>query len=1053
MGLFSRSKRSHTISSFRIIPPQDGGWSLSPVESMLNGVRNYSDTVALEIYSLGGSVSYSIRTLHGDSLSGVMHSYFPQADLAVRRSSMDDPDVDDWMYVQEDERAVVQTLSLARDAYLPLRISDDRAIEGARRDPLAGVIGLLSGATRGGGVQATDRFGIRLLIRPAAEDWSAPWQSRMQIRRDGEDRAARVPASADTGPSMSVVLFVGCLLGLGLGNWMLWNGGDMAKLVLFNLLSLAAGGVGLLLWSRFSGRRGRQYMDEELVEAKLKSLAFWSEVQLVRIYENLGDRDEVDDNMDRILDTLKAFDDPAGNSWRAGPRREYLGSDILQYKYARHPFVGGGCILDWVDPKRAMKTALSAREVASVWHLPLGDDEMAPMERTAVRVRTPYLADLSIQGEDSGPMVGKTVGAGHDIYLPESSLRKHTIILGKSGVGKSTMIKHVVAHKLDRKSKGLDEGAMVVIDPHADLVRDILKLVPSNIADRVRLLDFGREDRVPGINLVDPKLFPDRDRCVDTIINTVKHLWDHWGGRLEDLLKNSLMAIYEFNTHPETARDEMLTMLDILALLDEGESVGQGRDARSSLSAFQRHVLGRVRDPRLREWFNAYINWPRDTRAEAVGPVHSRVGAYAKDQRASVIMGQRESTIMLSDVLTEGLVLLVSTAQGTVGRGPAALMGGTMVSLMESALRDQESIEPSKRAKCLLVCDEFQTITGADWEGMLAEIRKYGCSLMLSTQSLARLDTPERRLKAGVLGNVGCMVGYQMSAEDARIMSAEMDSEWVEERDLVNLHPHYCMVRINSDSKCYQAFSMKTLPPPDVLRGSEDSESAVLDASRSYTVDWAEAREKMNEEVAARLSGNKVDVGHGGAPDSSGDAPSGSPASGPPPSAPRSGGVYDQVMGEQERAASARPRSGGSRGDPKVTDGRGLDGIKASEIEDSKFSRELLELLANEANRDPALRQVLDKRLEGHLKYHVRRVREQETGRLRESLKEELAEGFHRLEKVTRDVEGEMEKAREEVREDERERIRAEVMAEMTGNLAPGESRDVERLRRPAGRD
>ena len=116
-------------------------------------------------------------------------------------------------------------------------------------------------------------------------------------------------------------------------------------------------------------------------------------------------------------------------------------------------------------------------------------------------------------------------------------------------------------------------------------------------------------------------------------------------------------------------------------------------------------------------------------------------------------------------------------------------MGGTMVSLVESALRSQESVEASKRAKCLLVCDEFQTVTGADWEGMLAEDRKYGCSILLATQSLVRLQSEDRNLKAGVLGNVGVIIGYQMSAEDARIISYEMDAERVPQKYLVNLHP------------------------------------------------------------------------------------------------------------------------------------------------------------------------------------------------------------------------------------------------------------------------
>ena len=177
-------------------------------------------------------------------------------------------------------------------------------------------------------------------------------------------------------------------------------------------------------------------------------------------------------------------------------------------------------------------------------------------------------------------------------------------------------------------------------------------------------------------------------------------------------------------------------------------------------------------------------------------------------------MGQRKSTIMLSDVLSDGLVLLVSTAQGTIGVQPAALMGGTMVSLVEAAMRDQERLPPDQRARCLLVCDEFQTVTGANWEGMAAEVRKYGGSLLLATQSLARLDTPERKLKAGILGNVGVMMAFNVAAEDAHIIAPEMDSERVEDRFLVNVDPRHCYARITSDTKVYPAFSMHTLPPP-----------------------------------------------------------------------------------------------------------------------------------------------------------------------------------------------------------------------------------------------
>ena len=926
----SQENGKHSVSGvsvFKVVPPQDGGWSLTPMENLLRGLRGANDMISLELYGVDGVINYGVRTTHAESLNGMFNAYFPTAQISSHvmgniPGEIGEEDVGDWLALDEDEHAVVQTLGLSRASYLPLRIFDDRVIHQAEMDPLAGVIGVISSNTSHGSSDSVDRLGIRLVLRPAPENWNAPWQDLMQARRDGDDRTPRPGPTrppSQSGSSLSSIIALAGLAAVGVGNWMLWEAGNIPGMVLFNAAALSAGALTYWLARKLRGGRKRPYLDEALVEEKLKSLAFRSELQIIRVYRNEGDEILARNGLDQVVDCIRSFDDPAGNSWEAGrqcrysgmsaARREYKGSRLagdnrllgwlMGQDHDFHPFVGGSQVMEWLNPKRAEHTVLSAREAATVWHPPLGMSQMASMERIASGSLVPYLGDLSSESEDSGPLVGK---AGEwDIRLPESSIEKHAIVLGRSGTGKSTLIKHIVAHKLRRKAQGKDDGAVVVIDPHADLVREILQLVPQEIAHKVRLLDFGRQDRVPGLNLVDPNLFSDRDRCVDTIIETVKHLWPTWGGRLEDLLKNSLMIVYEFNSHPSTERQEMLTMLDILLLLQDGEVSGRGRDQTTEMSAFQRHCLSRVSDPRLKQWFQMYLGWPRDTRAEAVGPVFSRIGAYAAHRRASVIMGQRETTIMLSDVLSEGLVLLVSTAQGTVGKGPAALMGGTIVSLVESALRDQEALPPSERSKCLLICDEFQTVTGADWEGLFAEIRKYGCSMMLATQSITRLDTSERRLKAGVLGNVGVIIGYQMAAEDAHVISAEMDSDWVRDNFLVNLHPHHCVVRINSSTTCYPAFSMKTLPPPDLTRGSQEAVDAVIAASLEYTTDWQEAWDSLSREMQERLDGGGPKFGAGMVPGSKGN---GAAAAG---DGAGSGSNYERAMGQ---GATDRPGPG-----------------------------------------------------------------------------------------------------------------------------------------------
>lgn len=859
----ARTVREASFTYFGITPPQDGGWSLVPMENLLRGMRNSRDVMSLEIYAKDGVVGYCVRCNNGASFNGMFHSYYPQAHLTPHSRTADQSAAEgDWLHLDEDEFALVRPLSLARESYLPLQIYEDRMLEQSGMDPMAGLIGLLSSGSRTvGGAEGGDRLGMRLLLKPAPADWGAKHQAEMQRRRDGEDRAARPGSPEASGPSMGAVLGLGAVGGLALANWWLWQQDLMRYLAALDAGALLLGAAGLGIWKKFlKASPKRPYLDEALVENKLKALCFYSELQLFRIYRDMSDEDVALEDLDKLVHCLRAFDDPAGNGWKEGRVRKYSGQ--LAAQGARdHPFQAGTQELDWVDRGAASRCVLSAREAASLWHLPLGTDDMAPMERTASGSLSPYLGDLADLGEDGGPLVGLDDG-GNGIRLPESAVRKHSIILGRSGVGKSTLIKHVVAHKLERKAEGKDDSAIVVIDPHADLVRDLLALVPPEVADKVRLLDFGRTDRVPAMNLVDPELFPYRDRCVDTIVSTVKNLWEHWGNRLEDLLTNALLIIYEYNEHPDTPRSEMLTVLDVVSLLEDGVVSGQGRNQKTEMSAEQERILGRVRDPILKAWFNSYLGWPPDQRAEAVAPVRSRIGAYAKSQYASVVLGQRESTIVLSDVLTNGLVLLVSTAAGTIGKAVASILGGSMVSLVESVLREQERLPTRERKRMLLIADEFQTITGADWESMFAEIRKYGCSMMLATQSLARLDGGDRRLKEGVLGNVGLIIGYQMSADDARIVAPEMDSSRIEERNLVNLYPHHCYMRINTDRKCYPVFSMTTLAPPEEAKGSEESKELVLEKMAAYTSDWSEAREKLMAEVDRRLEiSGKVGMG------------------------------------------------------------------------------------------------------------------------------------------------------------------------------------------------
>ena len=982
---------------FRMIAPPDGGWSLTPIESLLRGLRNMEELFALELCGWnGGAVSYMVRSHSGARLQGMLQSYYPHARAELLKK--DGVGIHaDWLRLDSDERALVKPMWLDKESYLPMMTYDDHVLRESESDPLAGVVGHVSGLGRWSGGSQRDRMGMRLVLHPAHEDWARKYQSRIQARRDGDDKLKDTKGNGQADMSTASMVALMGLLGLGgVGylNWDWYQSGEYLKLLALDGGLIAALVGGLWGWGKVMGRKSRQYMDEELVEEKLKSLGFQSEVQLVRVYRGgISEQKDAERSLGDFVDVMRQFDNPAGNAWKEGPVQEFDGMDLSR-EHGGLAMAAASEALRWRNGGQAKRSILSAREVSTFWHLPLGVKDMASIDRSQSAVLTPILEGL----DENGPLVGHTE-AGHPIYFPESSLRKHMVLLGRSGSGKSTMIKHFMHYKMQAKARGEDDGAIVLIDPHADLVHDILPLVPPEIADKVRLLDLGDDQRVPIINMLDPDLAPDRDRCVGTLIETFKYMFDAWGNRLEEILDRGLKAIYEYNAHPDTPKARRLTILDMLVLLQDGKPIGSGRGAKVERTQFQKHVFSRVSDAHVKLWFEQFMNLPRESRAEGMGPVANRIGAFAGNFRAKVVMGMRESTVVFSDILKEGIILLVSTASGKVGPGTAALMGGAVVSMVDSALREQESLLPENRKNCLLIADEFSTITGTNWAGMFAEVRKYGCSLMLATQSMAVLDRPgsdKASLKTGIMSNVGCIVSYAISAEDAPMMSRQMGAERLTESDLVMLDPFHCYVRITTDVKSLPTFSMKTAPPPEKLHGRPENEERVRELMYSYTVDRRDALRQINSEALDALWGGGAGLPVEGVASGS-ELGADGPAAGPGP-APASPQAPPRELESPEPVDAVAAAPGTERGDgeeweppprvvqhPAVASGnpfsqamniaeplvplsareRVAERLGEDVLASSELTPEVIEKVWKLADSDPALRVALDTRLEG----------------------------------------------------------------------------------------
>ena len=763
LKILSGRSHSRTPVLLAVTPPRTGERTLLGVENMLSSIA-VPEPFSLELAGDAHGVTLMARCLDGKVVRGQIAAHYPQALIH------EVPREDDPLRLREGEQAWGVTLRSSGPEHVPLRVFRDGDLLDPGSDPLIALLGAMTN------LNDDERVVSRLLLRSLGPDWS---QHHMEL---AHGRPGPVPQAPQTGAQQTngkamAALGIGALAAFQGYSWV--QAGETWKTVLLGLgiaLALAAGGWA---WHRWKASRSRIH-DPLLIREKVSRIAFDAEIQVVAVLPQGGRIQRAGELLEPVAAAYRHYDNPGGARLRVGKVRP-----VLPDPSTMHPS-GPGLF--------GARSVIGVREAACLWHPPGPGDESPLVARAGSKVLLP--ASRSVR---DGAHVGDTVNsAPRKIHFPDDLLRRHHLYVARTRMGKSTLMHHIVCHKMREKAEGRDGDAIVVVDPHADLVGGLLEHVPDSLIDSVRLIDLADERGAPGVNLLDTRVFPDRDRTADSVVRVAKGLWQQWGPRMQSILEQTVKSLHEANEHREAG--EQYTILDGLKLLSEQE--------------FRSEVLAKVDDPYLMEWWGRdFGKWRHETRADALAPVQTRLSYYASSKRARAVLGQSRSTVDLHRTIHDGGILLVSTAQGSVGRDVAALVGASLLNLVDAVIREQGRLPFEKRRGALVVVDEMQSMPGVDYESMLSELGKFGASFILATQSLAKLDDLSRTMRDTLLANVGCLAVFQVSGNDARHLVWELGKERVTEDDITSLPVHQCYVRATVGTERMDAFSMKVRKP------------------------------------------------------------------------------------------------------------------------------------------------------------------------------------------------------------------------------------------------
>ena len=712
---------------------------------------------------------------------------------------------------------------------MPLRTFRDADLTDPGSDPLIALLGALSDLRDG------ERVVARLLLRSLGPGWAEHHQ-RLVHERQGtgsmQPSYGSQPAAPQGGGLGMVVLGAGAFIALTAYQWV--QAGETWKAALLGLGTVA--GIVAAGWvkARFF-KRPRVY-DPLLIREKVSRIAFDAEVQVTAVLPPGAHFDRAEEVLNRVAAAYRHYDNPAGASFTAGEIRP---APVLNY-------VAGTAQPGVLRQAQRHRRPRGRRPLAS-----------ARFRRRDAAHRAVRLPSAHPQRAQHGRRCAcgrHHGGRPREIRFPADLLHRHHLYVARTRMGKSTLMHHLVAHKMREKAAGRDGDAIVVVDPHADLVAGLLEHVPEELMGQVRLIDLADETGAVGINLLDARIFTDRDRTADAAVRVARGLWEQWGPRMQSILEHVVKSLHEANMHPATDPAEQYTILDGLPLLADAK--------------FRIRVLAKVSDPYLLEWWaRDFGNWRREYRAEALAPVQTRLAYYASSKRARAILGQRRSTIDLRRTILDGGILLVSTASGAVGRDVAAIVGASLLNLVDAVIREQGSLPPEQRRGALVVVDEMQSMPGVDYESMLSELGKFGASFVLATQSLAKLEDLSRTMQDTVLANVGCLAVFQVAGSDARRLVWELGRERVSEDDITSLPVHHCYVRATVDGERLPAFSMMVRKPEP---GSAEAAARIRAETAAYTTsaeviasDEAE-RQRRVEQFREQLQENEEGEEHPG---------------------------------------------------------------------------------------------------------------------------------------------------------------------------------------------
>ena len=545
-------------------------------------------------------------------------------------------------------------------------------------------------------------------------------------------------------------------------------------------------------------------------EAEKKATKLGYEVKIRLVY--MGESNtNAKLRMQALVGTFKQFNSTNLNGFRAV--KGAFGKEFLE-KYRKRAFYGDGFILN-------------IEELASVFHLPHTNVETPNIVWASAKTAEPPSKLPVLTGNDANDDqisafgVTNFRGISHQFGMLRYDRSRHVYIIGQTGAGKSGLL------ELFALSDIFHNQGYAIIDPHGDFAINNMKFIPGSRLNDVIYFNPADTAYPLGFNPLEVTNPNQKTNISSEVIGVLKRMFgDSWGPRLEYILRYTILALLD---RPET------TMLDITRMLTDKE--------------FRKETLGYCRDTVVLQFWNVeFASWNDKFVAEAIAPVLNKVGAFTANPIIRNIIGQPKSTFNIRQIMDEGKILIVNLSKGLIGEDNAAILGSFLVTKIQLTAMSRSDIPDVRdRRPFYLYVDEFQNFATDSFATILSEARKYGLNLTVANQYISQMS---ETVRDAVFGNVGTMISFRVSADDAPILAKQFEPSF-ESIDLLQMHNRNFVINMVIGGEKTPAFSARSLELPP---SQADNTPHIIEHSRRM---YSKSREDVEREISDIIMPNR----------------------------------------------------------------------------------------------------------------------------------------------------------------------------------------------------